>query len=429
MKSMSIDDGDNRASEEQNDAASRRQEAAEFKEMGNQFVKSKQYEAAVKMYSRAIDLCDNDPLFFSNRSQCYLSLEKYKECIDDASKAIALDSSFSGSKAFYRRMTAYEKLGEDVKALQSCSQWLKQLPEDQIAKNAYDRIHNRIMEAEKKKDKEKIRWSRLGRSSEVVSFVTKPPHLSSKRPMKKIPVRLRKAASPIPEAILDRIFGNNTGETVPEPETDSKLFKPNFLMTSPPTSSPPKIARLDGAKDEEPPIIENKKKINETNEILKATEIKHFTLEELEAQKSQLIAIPSSGPQFYSAWKELSEAQRFLYLKNIADHNAPIGKLLGAQLSSGMLSEIIYAVHKYFPLYNLSSIRLLHDLGQNPEVRLLSMFLETDETTSEFKSKALLDLNNIFCFLELNELLALTQSSGDNETNNMVLEVKKCFQL
>lgn len=32
-------------------------------------------------------------------------------------------------------------------------------------------------------------------------------------------------------------------------------------------------------------------------------------------------------------------------------------------------------------------------------------------------------------FLELNELLATTDSCGDNATNNMILEIKKCFQI
>lgn len=378
---MSIDDGDNKVSEEQNDEAANRQQAIEFKDKGNQYVKGKDYESAIKMYSRAIELCNDDHVFYSNRAQCYLSLEKYKECIDDASKAIALDSK--SSKSFYRRMLAYEKLGEDIKALQSCSQLMKLTPEDQASKNAYDRIHNRIMDAEKKKDKEKIRWSRLGRSSEVINFVTKPPHLSSKRPMKKIPIRLRKASSPIPEAIIDKIFGNNTGETVPEPETDSKLFKSNFLI-----ASSPKIAKLDEQKKPkvEAPIIEDKKKLNETNEILKATESKkeqQLSLEELETQKHHLVIVPSNGPQFYSAWKELCDTQRFLYLKNISDNNAPVGKLLGAQLNSEMLSEIIYTVHKYFILYNCPYIRLLYDLSQNTEITLLAMFLESDEKSSK----------------------------------------------
>lgn len=399
IKTMSLND-DNKVSEEQMAEATRRAEAqeqmiknkaeaAELKDKGNQNVKLKQYESAIKMYTRAIELYDSDPVFFSNRSQCYLNLEKYKECIDDASKAIALDPK--SSKSFYRQMVAYEKLGDDFRALKSCRQWLDLSPEDMTCKNSYDRIHNRIMEAEKKKDKEKIRWSRLGSKSKVVDFVTKPPHLTSKRPMKKVPLRLRKAHSPIPESVIDRIFDNNTGENVLEPETDSKLFKPNFLLS--PSEPAPKIPKLiemapEKLKQEivqpKPVIVEDKKKIDKENENLKAAEShKELKLDEIESLYPVVPDIPSTGPQFFAIWKEMLEAQRFMFLKKIASNNVAIGKLLGAQLTSEMLSEIINIIHKYFSTFMIPYISLLNELGKNIEIGLLAMFLEHDEKTSE----------------------------------------------
>jgi RNA polymerase II-associated protein 3 len=424
MKSMSIDDGDNKASEEQNDVDKRKQEAVEFKDKGNKFVKNKDYESAIKMYSKAIELFSEDPIFYSNRSQCFLSLEKYKECIEDASRAIMLDPK--SSKSYYRRMVAYEKLGDDFKALQNCRKLLDLTPDDTASKSSYDRIHNRLAEAEKKKDKEKIRWSRLGKSSKVIEFVSKSPHLCSKRPMNKISVRNRKPVDPIPESVIDRIFDNNTGEHVPEPETDSKLFKPNFL-TSPTseqapkpryvrtpkpvnptpndivdsiynnkntseqapeheTSSPPKTAKVE-EKPEKAEIVD-KKKLDETNEMLKvATEVKKetmLTLEELEAQKNHMISTPLNSLQFYTTWRGLNEPHRFLYLKHIVDNCIlSFTKLLGAQLDSEMLSEIIHVIHKYFIQYNLPAITLLSCLSKNSEIVVLSMFLESDEKRSK----------------------------------------------
>ena len=408
MKSMSMAvDEDNKETEEQNNAAIRKKEAIEFKDKGNKFVKNKEYESAIKMYTRAIELCSDDPVFYSNRAQCYLSLEKYQECIDDATKAIELDPK--SSKSYFRRMTAYEKLGDDRKAMQSCSKLLDLTPEDTTSKNAYDRIINRIMEAEKKKDKEKIRWSRRGSSSKITNFVTKPPHLCSKKPMKNVPVRLRKAASPIPEAIIDRIFDNNTGETVPE--MDSKLFKPKFLISN--EVSPPKIAKLAQTTNIEAQSVENNDSVEANNNVKVAESQEKPTLEELEAHKSQkkptleeleahksqkkptleeleahknhLITIPLTGPKFFAAWKELTDIQRFLYLKNFVDNNADIGKLgPGAQLNSDMLSEIINTIYLYFMPLHVPFIRLLYDLGQNSEVSTLAMFMEDDEKKSKF---------------------------------------------
>lgn len=197
---------------------------------------------------------------------------------------------------------------------------------------------------------------------------------------------MRKAASPIPEAVIDKIFGNNTGERTPEPETDSKLFKPNFLLASPSELSPPKVAKIEMAEPKPEPIdVDEKKKLNETNEIVKAGEVqKEFSLEELESQNSHVISIPLTGPQFFATWKELNEVQRFLFLRNISSNNVPMGRLLGAQLNSEMLTEILNVVHKYFRVHHVPYIRLLSDLGKNSELSMLAMFFENEEKTSKF---------------------------------------------
>lgn len=363
--------------EEFNDAAERKKEANSFKEKGNTLVKNKEFESAIKMYSRAIELVNDDPVFYSNRSQCFLKLEKLQECIDDAKMATELDPNHA--KSYYRLMIAYEQMEENFKAIQACRKLLELTPDDELCKKSYDRIHDKIMEAEKKKDREKIRWSRLSPKAQYINFIEKSPHLRSKKPLKRIPVKLRKAPSPIPESIIDKIFNNNTGEQHSEPETDSKLFKSNFLQQSLITPKPVKSEMV---------IIEDKKKVDESNEILKATENKKdqiASLQELEAMKCSLITIPGTGLQFYAAWKELNEQQRFLYLKNIAEHDVHIGKLLGAYLDSYMLSEIILIVHKYFIHFNIPSIRLLKDLSQNHEISLLAVFLENDEKKSKFR--------------------------------------------
>jgi len=289
--------------------------------------------------------------------------------------------------------------------MQSCSKLLELTPEDTSSKNAYDRIINRLMEAEKKKDKEKIRWSRLSSSSKISNFVQKPPHLCSKKPMKNIATRLHKAASPIPEAIIDKMFDNNTGEQTPA--LDTKLFKPKFLVSK--EVSPPKIAKLnESTKSESLEDVVTEKPI----EIMKTAEIpKELTLEEIEAQKNHLITIPSTGPKFFAAWKELTDIQRFLYLKNFVDKNVHIGKLIGAQLSSDMLSEIVSAVYTYFQTFNIPFICLLNDLSENSEVETLAMFMENDEKT------------------KLKDLLLASSSGGDNATNNMILQIRRCFQI
>lgn len=321
------------------------------------------------MYSKAIDIYP-DPVFYSNRSQCFLNLENYIECIRDATNALKLDINLS--KAYYRRMMAYEKLSDNIKALQNCQEWMSNLPNDQLAKNSYDRIHNKIIEITKLKEKEKIKWSRLKDSTNFI--YDKPLPAQSTKSLRKINVSLKKSHSPIPDDVIDTIFNNNTGEHNESTEiVDSKLFKPNFLSSS--------------YIKHKPIIIEDKNTVNETNEILKANDKKEHekipVLKDLEKIQKEIIILPKSGPQFYASWKELTDELRFLYLKNIAENSVKIGQLLGAQLSSDMLAQIIQIVYKYFIHYQISYIDFIHELSKNPELSVLAMFLESEDKRSK----------------------------------------------
>lgn len=361
--------------EKEVDKAERKKKADEFKEKGNAFVKAKDYEKAIEMYSKAIETHSNEAVYFSNRSQCYLSLEKFQECIKDTKTAIELDKC--NSKAYYRQMLAYEKIGQQIKALQTCQYWMEAVPEDHLSKSNYDRIHNLMIEESIKKKRAKIKWSKF---TTQTNFVEKKPHLQSKAPLKSIPVTSRKSQSPIPDKILDKIFNNNTGEFVPEPETNSKLFKPNFMEKSYIKPTPLKLE----------PLLDDKSKVNEKNEILKASENtnnkeKLPTLAELEELKNHLIVLPTTGPQFSAGWKELSEELKFLYLRNISSNSVDLGRLLGAQLDSDLLNEIIGVTHKFFIHFNINYIEMLYSLSKNSEMSILAMFLEEDDKKSKLE--------------------------------------------
>lgn len=386
---MSIDEKVIKSEESLKDSAD------EYKEKGNAFIKAKDFESALKMYTLAIETYSNEAVYFSNRSQCFLSLGKYDECIEDTKKAIAIDKSFS--KSYFRQMTAYEKMGQNMRALQTCQHWMEAVPNDNISQTNYDRVHNKIIEENIKLKKSQIKWSKYPKE---VNFVEKKPHMQSKKPLKPITVHLKKPQSPIPEHVLDKIFNNNTGEHVPEPKNDSKLFKTNFFEKNVVKPAPIK------------PATDDKTTVNEKNESLKASE-RIPTLEELQALKNNLIVLPQTGPQCFIAWKELNEDLKFLYLKNIADNSIDIGKLLGAQLNSDMLTEIIHVIHKYFMHFKLPYIQLLHSISKNIEIPILSMFMAGDTVDAKL----------------LTELLDNTNHGGDNNVNNMIQQIKKNFQI
>jgi tetratricopeptide (TPR) repeat protein len=69
--------------------------AQKYKELGNQAYKNQDYSKAITYYSKAIEMDQFDPSFFSNRSLCYYNLNKYEECLMDCEKALRINPNFS----------------------------------------------------------------------------------------------------------------------------------------------------------------------------------------------------------------------------------------------------------------------------------------------------------------------------------------------
>jgi tetratricopeptide (TPR) repeat protein len=81
----------------------REAEAERFK--GNEYMKAKEYEEAVKCYSKAIDMNPGEAANYSNRAMAYLRLKVYSKVVKDADKAIEIDPDYV--KAYHRRGKAY----------------------------------------------------------------------------------------------------------------------------------------------------------------------------------------------------------------------------------------------------------------------------------------------------------------------------------
>lgn len=84
------------------------------------------FDAAVKHYTQALEL-EPSSAVYEARSNANIELEKFMEAVQDASKAIELDSS--NAKAFLRKGTACFHLEEYETALQ-CFQQGQQLAPD-----------------------------------------------------------------------------------------------------------------------------------------------------------------------------------------------------------------------------------------------------------------------------------------------------------
>jgi len=91
-------------------------QAEKFKQAGNAQMSSKNYDAAIESYNKAVSLDPTNPVYYSNRAAAYSSKGDHLAAVGDAEKAISLDPKFV--KAYHRLGHAQYSLG-DFKASSS----------------------------------------------------------------------------------------------------------------------------------------------------------------------------------------------------------------------------------------------------------------------------------------------------------------------
>ncbi|XP_078265780.1 E3 ubiquitin-protein ligase TTC3 isoform X2 [Rhinoraja longicauda] len=92
-------------------------ESEDCKERGNKEFKKENYEAAVNLYSRAIDLCPDNEILYGNRALCFFRIEKYKKALGDGKRAIILKPVWT--KGHYRFCDALFSMGEHKHAIEA----------------------------------------------------------------------------------------------------------------------------------------------------------------------------------------------------------------------------------------------------------------------------------------------------------------------
>uniref|UniRef100_A0A182NBK6 J domain-containing protein n=1 Tax=Anopheles dirus TaxID=7168 RepID=A0A182NBK6_9DIPT len=95
--------------------------AEEKKNSGNDEYKSKRYDAALLLYSEAINLSPDTPAYYGNRSACYMMLGDYRSALNDAKKAITIDDKFE--KGYIRMAKCSLMLGDVIgteQAIRNC---------------------------------------------------------------------------------------------------------------------------------------------------------------------------------------------------------------------------------------------------------------------------------------------------------------------
>ena len=81
-------------------SAADKSQAEKFKQEGNAQISSKNYDAAIESYTKAIALDPKNPVYYSNRAAAYSSKGDHLSAIGDAEQGISVDPNFI--KAYHR---------------------------------------------------------------------------------------------------------------------------------------------------------------------------------------------------------------------------------------------------------------------------------------------------------------------------------------
>ncbi|XP_053693082.1 dnaJ homolog subfamily C member 7 isoform X2 [Sabethes cyaneus] len=107
--------------------------AEEKKNAGNEQYKIKRYDAALSLYTEAINLCPDTPAYYGNRAATYIMLGDYKSALRDAKMAVSLDDKFE--KGYMRIAKCCLMMGDLVGTEQAIKKFLEIDPVNQSLKH------------------------------------------------------------------------------------------------------------------------------------------------------------------------------------------------------------------------------------------------------------------------------------------------------
>lgn len=124
--------------QEKDDSIQLLSEAEEFKEKGNAAFRSGDFETALNLFNKAIELDNSNSKYYVNRSLCFASLLNWSNSAKDAKQAIYL--SPKSVKAHYRMVKALFELKRWKDARLALLHMLKECGEVKEAKGLEDEL-------------------------------------------------------------------------------------------------------------------------------------------------------------------------------------------------------------------------------------------------------------------------------------------------
>lgn len=110
--------------------------ALEKKNQGNSYFEKQEYKEALKLYTEAIELDENNAVIYTNRSACYIKMGLLENGLKDSQKAKLLDPKWI--KAYFREGESYLLMKEYGDAAASFWEGLQIEPSNKVFKQAFD---------------------------------------------------------------------------------------------------------------------------------------------------------------------------------------------------------------------------------------------------------------------------------------------------
>mmetsp|Transcript_96606 Transcript_96606/g.201906 ORF Transcript_96606/g.201906 Transcript_96606/m.201906 type:complete len:611 (-) Transcript_96606:110-1942(-) len=282
-----------------------KEKAAEHKAKGNIDFQAKRFAEAIEHFTEAIKEDPTDHVFFSNRSACYASLEKYDKALEDGEECVKLKPDWA--KGYTRKGLAEHFLGKFDAAIETYKAGLKLAPEDATLKEG-------LKKATEAKEAKETGGSSFGGLSfnpaALAAAASRNPRLASyfqdKDLMQKVMMIMKMGESSMPntpqgqmlmqmvqqdERVLEVILGlqgadleerpkeetteakkkeENKEEKVEATDTPSPGVQQTRKAETPPPSSPPAKRTKTEEPKKEPVAADNRTDAQKEADIFKA---------------------------------------------------------------------------------------------------------------------------------------------------------------
>ncbi|EPY52792.1 SGT2 family TPR repeat protein [Schizosaccharomyces cryophilus OY26] len=117
-------------------ASNNTDEAEKLKAQGNEAIAKKEYQSAVDLYTKAIELDPTSPVYYSNRAAAYSQLGQYESAVEDALTSLSIDPKHS--RAYGRLGRAKLSLGDAGAAADAYEKGLELDPSNDVLKRGLE---------------------------------------------------------------------------------------------------------------------------------------------------------------------------------------------------------------------------------------------------------------------------------------------------